>query len=403
MRWLRFLNLSMENFTEYNPCQWITVNKTWSTPSIIDFMLTGPLLTVVICAGICGGFFCCLTFWRSSSRLRIYCYLLALAVWDLFYILTAFFLYNLRTLIYIEMTFFGSYTLAVPFLYYLCTVARTGSVWTVLIIALERYMALCHPFKFKTMDSQQRISVALTMVGFFSFLYSAFRYFEIRTDFCYELTSDEYVPTLTSTWLRSSYSYWLFYRVIGGSLFYSLVPFVTLFVLTIRITVEIKKSGQLVPLKMKNGANLNINATAATSEENHHSFLRHSGTFKDKTNRWMHVAMITKFIICHTFPTILDIWELAQPAIATEKHWRSWIFMSHTSILLVTLNSSLNFFIYFLTSARFRKDCRISIHNNKRLSCTNENRPNVRIISSRYHATLLSTIKLNCDYLCRIF
>uniref|UniRef100_A0A915K1W9 G-protein coupled receptors family 1 profile domain-containing protein n=1 Tax=Romanomermis culicivorax TaxID=13658 RepID=A0A915K1W9_ROMCU len=178
MRWLYTItNLSrLKNFTHLNAsriellnrteehfCQWVEVPKLWNTFEIFDYLLTGPLLTLVLIVGLFGGYFCLATFWLGCKNLRIYIYLLVLAVWDVLYLLTAFYLYNLPVYIYQEIVHFGPLIIFQPYIYYLSAVARTGCIWSVLVIAVERYLALCHPFKFQSWSGtgshqQQRLT-----------------------------------------------------------------------------------------------------------------------------------------------------------------------------------------------------------------------------------------------------
>lgn len=346
MKWLVLVNHSIENDSI---CLWRNLKpKSWDGPQIVDFLLTGPLLTVVVIIGVIGGISCIITFAKSYKDLKIYIYLLALASWDLFYICTSFLLYNIPTLVYQEIIHFGPYAVGTPFVYYISTVARTGAIWTVLIIAVERYIALCYPFQFAEMNSDNRVGILFGSVTFCAFLYCLPRYFELNVLRCYELTTADYVPLLLKSELRSTFSYWLLYRVIGGCMFYSLVPFLALLLLTIRISYELRRSSYRAPIE------------PSTSPEN--SPLNGGKTSADRLNRWMHVAMIGKFLLCHSFPMILDVWELVQPSIAYERGWiKSWVFMSHSSFFLLTINGSCNLFIYYLTSAKFRADLKSAL------------------------------------------
>uniref|UniRef100_A0A915JS38 G_PROTEIN_RECEP_F1_2 domain-containing protein n=1 Tax=Romanomermis culicivorax TaxID=13658 RepID=A0A915JS38_ROMCU len=79
------------------------------------------------------------------------------------------------------------------------------------------------------------------LVAFCSLTYSLPRFFEITADYCTEVTSGELVSYLRSTALRDNKTYWLVYRIIGGSLLYSFVPFLLLLWLTCRLWLEIRR------------------------------------------------------------------------------------------------------------------------------------------------------------------
>lgn len=79
----------------------------------------------------------------------------------------------------------------------------------------------------------------------------------------------------------------------------------------------------------------------------------------------MHVAVITKFLICHSLPTILDIYNLIDPAFLRTD---TGMLVGHCSNLLVVLNSSCNFFVYVATSTHFKRDLRICVSGKKAAS-----------------------------------
>lgn len=354
MKWLVQINSTNDSYY----CRWIELgSKSWTKLAILDFVLTGPLLSAVIFCGVLGNLLCILTFARFLNKLKIYRHLLVLALWDTFYIITSFFLYNLPTLIYNDILQFGPYVVTTPILYYVSNVARTGSIWTVLVIAFDRYFALCYPFRFIEINGERKCTMLIAIVGVCSFIYGVPRFFEVEIYYCYEIITKHFIPVFTQTKMRSVLIYWLLYRVIGGGLFYSVVPFLTLLFLNIRMLIEIKRLEQFSPVPadpwLNGNGNERVPRLSTTSST-------------EKINHWMHVAMITKFLICHSFPTILDIWELAQPSLSIDQKWyKSYTFMSHSAMLLATLNGSCNFFIYYITSFKFRNDCRACLGRSK--------------------------------------
>lgn len=76
----------------------------------------------------------------------------------------------------------------------------------------------------------------------------------------------------------------------------------------------------------------------------------------------MHVAVITKFLIFHSPPTVLDICGLIDKRLL---YTDAGTVAGHFSNLLVVLNSSCNFFIYLRTSAHFKRDLCDCIHGRR--------------------------------------
>uniref|UniRef100_A0A915JZI4 G-protein coupled receptors family 1 profile domain-containing protein n=1 Tax=Romanomermis culicivorax TaxID=13658 RepID=A0A915JZI4_ROMCU len=210
-----------------------------------------------------------------------------------------------------------------------------------------------------------------------AFFYCLPRLFELNVIRCVELTTMERVPKRTVAPLRNSFEYWLLYRVIGGLLLYSLVPFLVIVVLTVKISYEIRKLPQWEtrPPSMIEatrgdmttavGEKKPLNGSLENSRCSRTSVALAIGRSSSaasafperRLNQWMYVAMISKFLLCYSIPVVLDTWEMVDPDVNRSKSWaKAFFMMSGVSSFLVALNSSLNFFIYYSTSDRFRAD-----------------------------------------------
>lgn len=248
-------NLSNNTFGKILPkhCFPPSINATSPNSSsmsyvgLMDFILTGPLLTGVISLGILGNITCSMIFYKRFKRFRIYLFLLVLAFWDLALVVGSLFVFSLPTLLYGTVVLYGQYAPVYPFAYFFCNVARNGSVWIVLVIAIERYFALCYPYQFETFNTQRRAYVLLLSVSVSAFIYGIPRFFELRIDQCWNPNLDAMVPEVQPTLLRLNRLYWLIYRVAGGFVFYSAGPFLVLIILTIRISIEIQRGIPVTP------------------------------------------------------------------------------------------------------------------------------------------------------------
>lgn len=335
------------------PCRHVNSNLTQPLLQNIDYLLTGPLLFSVIIIGLTTNACCLFVFGRSFHAVRIHFYLLVLAMWDVSLEIGAFFMFALPTVLYGEVVLYGEYSQAFPFFYFLSNVARNGSVWIVVTVALERYFALCYPYKFQLWNTEKRVYILLSLVSCLAFIYGLPRFFELKLgEKCRHPDTSLSVPSLVATALRKNRPYWLIYRVAGGFIFYSIGPFLLLTFLTIRISMEIGRSQtRLRETTRKNGrreSQLYRFIKRLRDDENG------NGEVGDKqnVNHWMHVAVITKFLIFHSAPTVLDIYVwLNSTSLSKAIH-----VAGHASNLMVVLNSSCNFFIYLRTSAHFKRD-----------------------------------------------
>lgn len=75
---------------------------------------------------------------------------LALTIWQTAVLFSTFFLNCLPVLLYGERVVFGSYVYIYPYAYTVANTTFTGSVWIVLSLTVDRFLALCYPFTHQT-------------------------------------------------------------------------------------------------------------------------------------------------------------------------------------------------------------------------------------------------------------
>lgn len=49
----------------------------------------------------------------------------------------------------------GGYSYIIPYVYYLVQATLIGSVWVVMVLTVDRYLALCYPLKHKTLSPKK--------------------------------------------------------------------------------------------------------------------------------------------------------------------------------------------------------------------------------------------------------
>lgn len=380
-----------------------------------SYRLNGPSLFVVIVIGLVGNILCLLTLNRPKNRLpQINQYLIALGLWDTGLIVSAFFVYNLPYLLYGRIVTHGAYVLAYPLCYMLSSASYMGSIWMVLISAIDRYFALCRPLAHRYyMGDKNRTKTVLISCSLVCLVYNIPKYLEMSIDECYDTLTKAWLPTVTSSGLRMNRVYWISYKITGGLLFYSAVPFAALSYFSIRVYYEVRRmtSTQSVPARTttttrtrggtwhtpspsasaptppslmppahvgggdsaENGKRVSFCEIVSEYQSRNGKFRassilrRHSTSRADGRARSddpqqalnsMLVAVLLKFLACHSLPTVLDMWESSTPR--TEEFTGPVIdILVDASNFLVVVNSSVNIFIYLWCSRRFRMDMRM--------------------------------------------
>ncbi|VBB31356.1 unnamed protein product [Acanthocheilonema viteae] len=265
----------------------------------------------------------------SVSRPLINTYLIWLAFSDTALLISAALLYCIPEF-FISL---GNYARFFPSYYLLSNASLTASVWLMCVLMFERYRAFCRP-----LDSHvkpQRIHRTLSLVSLLALIFSLPRFFELSV---YELDGEYHV---NQTLLVETRAYMVGYRIIGGMLFYSLFPYVILFIISARICFAI------------HAANKQRQNFIATPNVTH---------FRSTDCELVLITVVAKFLISRLMPTALD---LAEHIISSSEFLASTTatFFVDISNLIVVISSATNFFIYFTLSRAFRRTVFNSLPN----------------------------------------
>lgn len=212
----------------------------------LSYYLNGPATSFLVAMGLVLNMVSIVIFMRPQRQRRpcIYYYLITLALWDSVLLLNAFALYSFPTCYFGHKVWYGNdYVYIYPVVYTVSNITLIGSVWIVMALTVDRYFALCQPLTHKAIGKKTRVKKLLFLVSVMATLFGMPRCFELNV-----ITSDvgngTIVAHVAPTNLTKSDIYMIGYRVLGGLIFYSLVPFVLLFCITIRITIAISKASR---------------------------------------------------------------------------------------------------------------------------------------------------------------
>ncbi|KAI6185137.1 FMRFamide receptor [Aphelenchoides fujianensis] len=263
----------------------------------------------------------------SGSRPRVYTFFVWLAVSDTSLLLCALLLYSLPNLV----SDLGPYVHFFPLFYYLSNTALTSSVWLISALMLDRYRSLVVN-KFSVRSNTPAVNRLLLGVVALAFVFNLPRFFEIGTR--YDEVAQRTV--IFQTTLVESSAYMIGYRIAGGLMFYSLLPYIFLFVLGFKVAMVIRAAA-LQRQKM--------NAYSASG-----SFFHTCTT----DSEMILGAVVAKFLLSRLLPTTLDV---SEHIVGSREFTRSTLatFCVDISNLVVVTSSAINLFIFYFCSASFRK------------------------------------------------
>jgi len=291
----------------------------------IDVLVGGYGTIGLATLGVCANILAILVFCKKSFKSNFNNLLIALAVFDLLFLVVCITESVRRTF---EDQLANSSSLSglatqvhhhlFPyFLYPLHNILLTCSIFMTISISIERYLAIFHPLVYRNRSYSWNLSCHILPVLLLSVIINAPKFFESEV---IHIDGGSYIGL---TAMRMDRDYAVYYQNWTRFLALGLVPMLLLIFLNVRVFMA-------------------INSRRSSSKEMTYSTIL--------------LLIVAIFILCHmpkvalNFYEVLDIERIEQcgPPV-----W-SLIFSVFSNGLLPALNCTINFFIYFLAGKKFR-------------------------------------------------
>lgn len=358
------------------------------------------LMPVVCLLGVVGAIICVFIFTRRQMRSSLSIYLAALSLFDFVLLLCAAIIYPSMNMCLQEGNrgpichFFWRTSLAT---YPLSLMAQTASVWTVIAITVDRYLAVRYPLHMRAWCTANRARTVVLFITIIAILFKMPSFFEVTLNEC---------GHLMKTSLRDHHLYFTIYYTYGYLLLMLATPFLFIIVLNARILSIIHRANleryrmnvvrrssrltrssqgsngcvvkresnnsttwvttQLVQTKQQNGSkdsfsggkvlqnnnnNSNINSNNSSNCEKHQVIETISGIIENN-NRCtkMAIVIIASFIAFNFLAGVNHVIEAFNLMQDDGQNLRIPI-----GNFLVCLNSATNILIYSIFGRRFRK------------------------------------------------
>jgi len=203
-------------------------------------------------------------------------------------------------------------------------------------LALERFITVCFPlFKLRHRWPARNYIIPVCIVAFFC---NISRFFELEVD---SFDSDFAMPSsntyhhLKPTDLRLNAAYVKYFLIWFNMILFGFLPYISLVVFNLSTYLRLRA--------MQKEESCGLTAAAAQQRE------------KEIKLSQIGLIIVAVFIRCHSVKWVPNMYELHQSG-AEEEHfsWPVWIqCTSNVSNLLITLNGSINVFIYFFKHHEF--------------------------------------------------
>ena len=307
-----------------------------------DFVVPGILLNVIGLLGLIGNTLSIIVLSRPQMRQSINCILIGLASFDSILIVTSILMLGLPAIfdfLSIQSSenyhapgfdmFHFYFTKVFPFItptvYSIGMIVQTGSVYLTIAVTLERFVAVCLPFRSRSLCTYGRARYGVILVTLFAIIYNLPRFWEIKwkTTYPYGMNHTEYSFTeVIPTELRNNRWYLSVYYTWSYLIFMFFIPFSCLAIFNLLIYRQVR---------------------IANSERSRMSRQEQ----KEIGLATMLMVVVIVFFLCNVLALVVNILE--------HLFHKQFDQMININNLLITLNSSVNFIIYCIFNDKFKR------------------------------------------------
>nr|QMS43312.1 FMRFamide receptor [Thaumetopoea pityocampa] len=294
---------------------------------LVRFVVHGVLLNGIAAGGLLGNALSMVVLTRPQMRSSINCLLVGLAACDTLLIVTSVLLFGLSAVFpytgRLRHYYYHVCPRLTPYAYPLGNAAQTMSVYLTLIVTLERWVAVCHPFRAKALCTSARARWYVLGTAAFALAYNAPKFFEVKVverrldgEPVYCVTADERFRTdaYVLVYIHSMYMVVMY-----------LVPFSALAALNACIVRQVRRAqAERARLSRVQRRELGL----AT----------------------MLLVVVLVFFLCNLLPLVTNAIEVFNSNLLERLDS-----LVKTSNLLVTINSSVNFVIYVIFGEKFKR------------------------------------------------
>lgn len=212
--------------------------------NLYRFIVNGVLLNLIGVLGILGNIISMIILSRPQMRSSINYLLIGLARIDTVLIITSILLFGLPGIYpytgLLFTYFYVVYPHIIPLVYPLAMMVQTASVYLTLTVSLERFVAVCHPLRARSLCTYGRARIYVLGIVMFSVLYNLPRLWEgmVRAEYYEKENITVYCARPTN--LRNDPLFISIYIQWCYLIFIYLIPFVSLAVLNAAIYRQVR-------------------------------------------------------------------------------------------------------------------------------------------------------------------
>ena len=257
------------------------------------------------------------------------------------------------------------YPFLVKYLWPVGTVAHSCTIWLTVLLAANRYVAVCRPLHAPRLIRTSYIMGEVAIVVVASLLYCLPRFFEydIKSTVDPEMNITFYSVNVSSLFVNQNYQMW--YRIVSFFLIMNIIPLLILLVLTFKLIRTIQEASK------QRRAFLCIHGLSGNQTQR--------GQNEENSMTITLTAVVIVFMVCQLPAALNRVFYMAH--FGQFRCGQFFYYFSHCSDLMVFLNASVNFYVYCFCCSRFRADFRRLFRCRKKSSAA---RPRVPSLTTSF-------------------
>ena len=316
-----------ENLTEANLRYCYRTYEKCEFRIIIDIYVVGPLSVL----GLIGNLLAFIVLRSDSSNKMVSFLLQALAIADNAYLLICLLLQvtkavndctNWMPILYLSFAHMEMY------IWPLASVTQMTGVWLVVLVTLDRYLAICHPFHRSHSWMNQHARKVAVLIPIIALLYNTPRFLEQCVIYGPDLCNDNLRRAWSiKTALRNDDKYIFVYKTLMFFVFRMIIPLLSLTILNIKLMLTLKEASR------------DRRRLTTSQPDSRDSFTL------------ILVSIVSVFILCQVPDFIVRAGMSIKTYFGGTYDYTYWNTVTN---MLLCLNSSVNVVIYCLTGKRFR-------------------------------------------------
>ncbi len=220
-----------------------------------------------------------------------------------------------------------------PIGYALALTAQTTSVYMTVLMSAHRFVGVCFPFKAPNILTRKRVKMAIGGLLAFSILFNVMRFLEVKVvGTCFAPEIQDTVVVLMPTELRFDPTYQTVFFGFVKTIVMFIFPFTALIVMNTKVVHAVHRTRRL-------HERMNQGDDAAKRQQ----------LAKEISTSVMLIGIVVVFLTCNVLAFSLNVIEVLK--LIPRQRYSIVVDISN---LLVTINGSINIFVYCLFSEKYR-------------------------------------------------